>query len=199
MSVKYHFATPVYYEKLKSTSLVRFNEQLLDECYALSEDDVAGQKWSKKNYLGGYSSYSSINNLHEISPTFAALQKEIAKHVAKFSKELKFELGSNKLQMTDCWLNIMPQGTVHGMHIHPISTISGTYYLKTPKGCSSISFEDPRLINFMAAPTKKDAPIVEYEAKEGHVVLFESWLRHAVSANPVPAERISISFNYNWF
>jgi hypothetical protein len=28
------------------------------------------------------------------------------------------------------------------------------------------------------------------------VTLFESWLRHEVVANPVEAERISISFNY---
>jgi uncharacterized protein (TIGR02466 family) len=31
------------------------------------------------------------------------------------------------------------------------------------------------------------------------VVLFESWLRHEVAANPIAGERISISFNYNWF
>jgi hypothetical protein len=31
------------------------------------------------------------------------------------------------------------------------------------------------------------------------VFLFESWLRHEVVANPVAAERVSVSFNYNWF
>ncbi|MGH8020115.1 MAG: putative 2OG-Fe(II) oxygenase [Opitutaceae bacterium] len=36
-------------------------------------------------------------------------------------------------------------------------------------------------------------------AQAGTVVLFESWLRHEVSPHPVDAERISISFNYNWF
>ena len=29
--------------------------------------------------------------------------------------------------------------------------------------------------------------------------MFESWLRHEVLPNGVDAERISISFNYNWF
>jgi hypothetical protein len=29
--------------------------------------------------------------------------------------------------------------------------------------------------------------------------LFESWLRHEVPSNPISGERISISFNYNWF
>ena len=36
-------------------------------------------------------------------------------------------------------------------------------------------------------------------AEAGNVVLFESWLRHEVPANPVAAHRVSISFNYNWF
>jgi len=30
------------------------------------------------------------------------------------------------------------------------------------------------------------------------VILFESWLRHEVVSNRVDAERISISFNFNW-
>jgi len=30
------------------------------------------------------------------------------------------------------------------------------------------------------------------------VILFESWLRHEVTANPANDERISVSFNYNW-
>jgi uncharacterized protein (TIGR02466 family) len=30
-------------------------------------------------------------------------------------------------------------------------------------------------------------------------VLFESWLRHEVAANTAGGERISVSFNYNWF
>ena len=36
-------------------------------------------------------------------------------------------------------------------------------------------------------------------ADAGTVVLFESWLRHEVSPNPVATERVSVSFNFNWF
>jgi uncharacterized protein (TIGR02466 family) len=39
---------------------------------------------------------------------------------------------------------------------------------------------------------------VTYPARAGNLVLFESWLRHGVAQNRVQAERISISFNYNW-
>ena len=55
-----------------------------------------------------------------------------------------------------------------------------------------------------APPRKVDArpenrPWVIVPAEAGSLVLFESWLRHEVTPNPVIAERISISFNYGWF
>jgi glutamate-1-semialdehyde 2,1-aminomutase len=60
-------------------------------------------------------------------------------------------------------------------------------------------------LQFMAAPPRRhDAPPElqpwhTVPARAGQVVLFESWLRHEVVANPAAAERVSISFNYNWF
>jgi uncharacterized protein (TIGR02466 family) len=57
----------------------------------------------------------------------------------------------------------------------------------------------------MAAPPRKahckpeNKPWNVMPAEAGNVVLFESWLRHEVPPNPVKQERISISFNYNWF
>jgi uncharacterized protein (TIGR02466 family) len=107
--------------------------------------------------------------------------------------------------MTDCWVNIMPRQVVHGLHLHPLSTLSGTYYVKTPRGSPGLKFEDPRLDRFMAAPPRiatsrtDNRPWVIVPAQEGTLVLFESWLRHEVPPNPVAAERISISFNYSWF
>jgi uncharacterized protein (TIGR02466 family) len=49
----------------------------------------------------------------------------------------------------------------------------------------------------MAAPPRN--AWVTLPAKDGEVVLFESWLRHEVAANRSRAERVSISFNFNWF
>ena len=64
--------------------------------------------------------------------------------------------------------------------------------------------EDPRLDRFMAAPPRRSGAKaanrthVTYPAEAGNVILFESWLRHEVPSNRVDAERISISFNFNW-
>ena len=139
-----------------------------------------------------------------MSSTFLLLEQKISKHVATFSEALEFDLGSGSLQMTDCWVNIMPAQTTHSGHIHPLSVISGTYYVQTPRNAAGIKFEDPRLDKFMAAPPKQPAcarrnkQFATYKAKAGYVVLFESWLRHEVPASITSEDRISISFNYNW-
>jgi uncharacterized protein (TIGR02466 family) len=107
--------------------------------------------------------------------------------------------------MTDCWVNIMPRGTSHGLHLHPLSTVSGTYYVRTPVNSPGLKLEDPRLERMMASPPRRtharreSRPWVVVPAEAGRVVLFESWLRHEVAANPARGERISISFNYGWF
>ena len=199
------FPTLIYSAPLAKTGWRSLNGRLLQESLQLREDDGAGRHWSKKNYPGGYTSYNSVSRMHEVSPTFASLARELDRHVRKFANALQLDTESRPLAITDCWVNIMPHQVVHGLHLHPLSTISGTYYVQTPKGSSGIKFEDPRLDRMMAAPPRRpDAPpehrpwyIVQAEA--GTVVLFESWLRHEVAPNPVKSERISISFNYSWF
>jgi uncharacterized protein (TIGR02466 family) len=199
------FPTLVYSACFSAAAARRLNRRLLRECRQLSLDDAAGRRWSKKNYPGGYTSYGSAHRMHRLSPTFAALERAVDRHVAAFARSLELDLAGRKLAMTDCWVNIMPRAVAHGLHLHPLATISGTYYVKTPRGCSGLKLEDPRLERMMAAPprlpqaARENRPWVLFAAEAGCLLLFESWLRHEVPANSVAGERISISFNYNWF
>jgi uncharacterized protein (TIGR02466 family) len=199
------FPTLVYEAPLQASGGPAFNRRLLQECLQYREDDVAGQSWSATRYPGGYTSYGSLCRMHRISPTFAALERKLRRHLRSYARALELDLEGRELEMTDCWINVMPRLVVHSQHLHPLSTISGTYYVRTPRGSPGIKFEDPRLDRFMAAPPRKPdcrpehRPWVTVPASAGKVVLFESWLRHEVPPNPVAAERVSISFNYGWF
>jgi uncharacterized protein (TIGR02466 family) len=205
MAVYKLFPTRVYSAGLAGRARGRLNDRLLRECRQLSLDDAAGRRWSAKSYPGGYTSYGSAHRMHQLSPTFAALERAVDRHVARFAASLDLDLEGRKLAMTDCCVNIMPLGTAHGLHLHPLSTISGTYYVRTPRGSPGLKLEDPRLERMMAAPprlaraTRENRPWVVLPAQAGRVLLFESWLRHEVSANLTAGERISISFNYGWF
>jgi uncharacterized protein (TIGR02466 family) len=205
LAIESLFSTQVYRARLPAAGWRAFNARLLQESLQLRVDDPAGRRWSVTRYPGGYTSYGSQCRMHTVSPTFAALERKLRRHVLAFARTLEFDLLGRDLEMTDCWVNIMPRGVSHSLHLHPLSTISGTYYVRTPKGCPGLKFEDPRLDRFMATPPRRpdasrsNQPWQTVPASAGTLVLFESWLRHEVPPNPVKAERISISFNYNWF
>ncbi len=199
------FPTRVYAAALQRNGNRALNQQLLKECLQLRIDDTAGRRWSKRNYPGGYTSYGSAHRLQLVSPTFQRLQALLDRHVAVFAAAVEWDLTGRRLEMTDCWINIMPSGTAHGLHLHPLATVSGTYYVRAAAGSPGLKFEDPRVDRFMAAPPRKQQarresrPWITFPATPGRLLLFESWLRHEVAANPVQTERISVSFNYNWF
>ena len=198
------FPTVVYAAPL-GRHAAALDRRLLKECQYLRSEDRVGRAWSGRHYTGGYTSYNSRSRMHQVSPTFADLARRIDPHVLRFARALDFDLRGRPLVMTDCWVNIMRRQGTHSLHLHPLSTISGTYYVSTPPGCAGIKFEDPRLERFMAAPPRKASARAANRAwqtlpaRAGRVVLFESWLRHEVPPVRSNGERVSISFNYGWF
>jgi len=162
--------SPAIHAELKKTSL---KLPLLDE---------VGQKWSKKNYPNGYTSYGSLSKLH--------------REALAFVKKVGLKFPHGKLELSSLWLNMMPKNCYHAFHLHPNSVVSGTYYLSLPKGASPLRVEDPRTAFFMATPPR----LIQFDLrpKEGEVVLFESWLKHEVPPHQSSQSRLSVSFNYDW-
>lgn len=199
------FTTRVYKGLLAPRVRTQLNAQLLRECRQLRLDDAAGARWSKANYPGGYTSYASANRMQLMSPTFARLERALSPHIARLVRDLAIDMRGRKLAMTDCWVNIMPRLVAHGSHLHPLSTLSGTYYVQTPRGSPGLKFEDPRLAQLMASPPRRASAALRAQtwvvmpAQAGGFYIYESWLRHEVAANTGRGERISISFNYSWF
>jgi uncharacterized protein (TIGR02466 family) len=204
VAIRSFFPTRIYTAALPRPKVVALNARLLRECLQLARDDGAGQRWSKRNYPGGFTSYASASRMHGLSPTFDALRRLIDPHVRRFAAELQFDLGGRPLTMTDCWVNVMPRGVSHSLHLHPLSAFSGTYYVQVPRGAPGLKFEDPRLDRFMGAPPRRakvalrNRAWIVLPAKPGCLLLFESWLRHEVVPNTGAGTRVSVSFNYGW-
>ena len=205
MSTRSLFATRLYQASIDDTGLL---EELEQSCLQLAEDDRAGQAWSKAHGYRGYTSYASLNDLPTRDPVFADLVKLLNRHVGAFATDCAFDLAGRKLKLDSLWVNVMKPGATHSGHIHPHSVISGTMYVAVPPGAGAIRFEDPRLSQMMAAPTRlRDAPeelstFVHVAPQAGMILLWESWLRHEVmlhsGAGKASGDRISISFNYRW-
>jgi uncharacterized protein (TIGR02466 family) len=68
-----------------------------------------------------------------MSSTFIALRQRLDRHVAAFARALAWDLRGGRLEMTDCWANVMGPGAAHGLHLHPRAVVSGTYYVRVPR------------------------------------------------------------------
>jgi uncharacterized protein (TIGR02466 family) len=163
----------------------------------LPEVDHDGRAWSKKNYPNGYTSYGSLSELHAQFSVFDALKRALDREVKTYVKKIGLTFPRGELALSSLWVNIMPKNCYHAFHLHPNSVVSGTYYLSVPKGSSPLRIEDPRSALFMASPPRKIQQ--DLTPKAGEVILFESWLKHEVPPHHSNEDRISVSFNYDWF
>jgi uncharacterized protein (TIGR02466 family) len=199
------------FEKLFPTLISRgllpgataLNRRLLKDIDAFSRQDKMGREWSRQNYRGGYTSYASLCDLQFRSPAFARFAELLQPRAETFARAQGWQLRGMKLEMTACWMNVMPRHTYHTLHLHPHSAISGTYYVEVPRGSVSLKLEDPRMVLYMSAPVRRgDSPrsnglYHEIVPSPGTFVLFESWLRHEVPPNQSSEPRVSLSFNYS--
>jgi uncharacterized protein (TIGR02466 family) len=111
---------------------------------------------------------------------------------------------------TNAWANINRRGHGNEFHTHPGCYWSGTYYVddggigEDPSLGGEFEMQDPRgvapamyapLLGF-AVPGGQSAGASELiSPKSGQIVLFPSWLAHAVRPYRGERERISIAFN----
>src|SRR5215470_13991485 len=115
MAIRALFPTLISRESLGGPDQRRLDRELADECRSLALSDTAGRRWSARHYMGGYTSYGSLDRLHLVSSLFANLQKRIDPRVAAFARALHYDLRGRVLSMTDCWANVLRAGAVHSL------------------------------------------------------------------------------------
>ena len=198
MTTRALFPTLLYDAEFDDAALLA---DLAHSIRTLAQDDGAGRRWSRDHGYRGYTSYASLDDLPRRDPAFADLAKLLVKHAATFAAELAFDL-PRKPKLDSLWVNLLKSGGQHSGHIHPHSILSGTLYVEVPDNAGAIRFEDPRLPQMMAAPTRRsDAPealrpFVTVAPRVGQLLLWESFLRHEVLPGTAKADRLSISFNF---
>lgn len=198
MTVRQLFPTLLYQDSIPADLVAELDHSVR----ALAAEDTAGKRWSREHGYRGYTSYASLNDLPRRDPAFEDLKRLLDRHVAHFAEACAFDLGGRKLKLDSLWVNLLKPGGHHAAHLHPHSVVSGTVYVAMPVGAGGLKLEDPRLPMMMAAPVRRaDAPagMRTFETvvpEPGTLLLWESWLRHAVVDHAGKGERISVSFNY---
>lgn len=193
-----HSLFTTYVEQKKIGITAKHLSQLKWTASQMPQIDEVGVKWSKSNYIGGYTSYDSIPRVDLQFSVFETLKKKIDREVKLYAKKLGLKFDTGSLELSAMWVNVMPKNVYHAFHIHPLSVISGTFYISMGKGkaASPLRVEDPRASRFMSSPSRQMQ--VDLKPKNGDLILFESWLKHEVPPHQNNEDRISVSFNYDW-
>ena len=112
-AIKPLFVTQLYVSKLSDVNRIDILE-LEASCHSIAEDDLAGQQWCEDNGYQGYTSYASLTDLVWRFPIFNELKDILDRHVARFVKNLDFDLNDRDLILDDMWINILNDGGSHG-------------------------------------------------------------------------------------
>ena len=150
---------------------------------------------TKSNLLGWHSQYFDLEN--EKPRYFVNSISASLNHV--FS-DMGWNIKDQEVKITSMWAIINKKHASNTSHIHSNNYISAVYYVKAPKNCGNIIFQDPRSVTSfrypkISKPNKLNSNVFIDQPKEGFLVLFPSYLYHSVELNKSNQERIVISFN----
>ncbi|MGE5538648.1 MAG: TIGR02466 family protein [Gemmatimonas sp.] len=145
-----------------------------------------------------YTTFETLKTVHQ-EPGFGDLTGLVEGHVNDFARQLGMALGNTPVRTTSSWLNIYGAGHNQEIHVHANSLISAVYYVKAPPGVPGLKIHSPFHDTMLMPPVVETSPanmmFDELPAVEGRLIMFRSWTRHSVRANPVEGERVSIAFN----
>ena len=199
---EFHFPTGIYFRDFQDPE--KLNAKIIPRIRQLREEDEKGIKGSHIPSLGGWHSNDQLKK----DPIFAELTARLEKTMRQISEDAGYHPDC-EIELDNMWAIINPPGSYNKSHVHPRSLWSGVYYLQVPENAGRIGFTDPRIGKVMLDPgfhpdrPRKPEHWVEvfFQPKVGRLILFPSWLYHAVEANRSEAEgeageRIIISFNF---
>jgi uncharacterized protein (TIGR02466 family) len=199
--VRSYFATPVVVATLPDAEAV--NRELKSVILERERGDAGVQH----SNLGGWQS----------GWDFEAWGGPAARRVLDTGRDLATRMTSDRAGKpvriawkTNAWANVNRRSHGNEFHTHPGCYWSGTYYVDDggigddPEQGGEFEMQDPRgvapamyapLLGF-AVPGGQSAGASELiYPKSGQLVLFPSWLAHAVRPYHGERERISIAFN----
>jgi uncharacterized protein (TIGR02466 family) len=162
-----------------------------------SLSDMLDKLTSPRPELAPGTNWQTDQTLHQL-PEFSDLVKII--NFASDQVLQALEVEHEGFQISSCWANISPKGSIHLPHHHPNNYLSGIYYVHTKDGADRVTFHEPRATTDIIAPRLLKANAYNcieqsIPVKPGRLVLFPAWLVHSVPPNMSDELRISISFN----
>jgi uncharacterized protein (TIGR02466 family) len=186
------FPTTIYQE----LNLFDHDQNELWKQYALEIEKTTqsgGIEWEG----GTYTTHDSKYDIQK-DPRFGPLIDAVTNHVYNY---VRMHNSKQEYSCDTTWINISRENNFQEMHTHNESTISAVYYISAPPGSGKLVFEDPRepdMLPIKNISVRNELSFVKvgYEAQEGSLIIFRSYLRHMVTVGTNTDPRISVAFNF---
>ena len=178
-------------------------KKLTEFAFEMQNKDKKGVHHTNR---GGWQSNDVREEKHE---EFIRLKKEITQYLRTYHLEVFRGMIFKKnitQSINNIWVNINEKHHYNDWHIHPMSTLSGVYYIKH-NDCvenGDIMFKNP-FGSYIATThwpqglvenwNEVGSGIVNITPKSNMLLIFPSWLDHKVEINLKNDSRISLSFN----
>ena len=187
------FPDPIFHCKLENYKQI--NKELLNYILELQKKDKKGNNRSNR---GGWHSpnFDIVNPGPPIN--FINSFKDFLKHIIE--DEIGWEYVPNKQRVVAMWAIINKKNSYNVMHNHQNCYLSSAYYVKKPQNSGDITFFDPTEAKTYRFPEKErntnySTQTVTIKPEEGDLLIFPSYLYHAVEVNLSNEDRVVISFN----
>ena len=163
---------------------------------------IHNQECRKENQ-GGDAGGQKIHYNRQSEDTFVLDRPELSNVRAFIEAKLhefvtKIYASTDKLVITQSWLNKSKKGESHHEHVHPNSMVSGVWYPQIHEQMPPIQFRS-RTQRDVSLQTEQyntfNSATFMLPMKRGELILFPSNLTHSVPTNVGEEERISLSFN----
>ena len=157
----------------------------------------------RKENSGGDAGGQKIHYNRQSEDTFVLDRPELSNIRAFIEAKLhefvtKIYASTDKLVITQSWLNKSKKGESHHEHVHPNSMVSGVWYPQIHEQMPPIQFRS-RQQRDVSLQTQQyntfNSATFMLPMKRGELILFPSNLTHSVPTNIGEEERISLSFN----
>jgi uncharacterized protein (TIGR02466 family) len=132
------------------------------------------------------------------APEFAGLKAYITEFINQYIQVVHSPKYGAEAYITQSWLNYTEHGEYHHKHCHPNSFLSGVIYIDVEPSKNGITFYNPMykpVVISASKYTELNADSQSFSIATKSIVVFPSYLMHAVDKYESQRTRISLAFN----
>lgn len=167
---------------------------LIKHCFDVKRTvPPGGQGWlSNKTYNTSNGQYDIVKD-----PVFTELNNWVRKQVEYYCENLSIDI--NSLRNNGSWFNIYAKYDFQETHVHPTSSLSAIYILACAEDGARVFFNSPLNSMYHIKKTVQKQEMIDQvicNSIPGTLIIFPSYLPHAVERHESDKPRISLSYNY---